>query len=176
MNNLQESDQRECKEPDKYFTADFVKKIGSICFNTAIGHRQDIQEEVTSKTLLQLWEHRQKIDFSSGRVWAYAKTIANRILIDIIKRRKFVEFRPSEKMPKRSELPVADYESLFEDVMKCISDDIDNIIVQKKIEGYETAEDIIPFLKNFGINDPSSVSKRLKKLRVKITKLIWQGE
>jgi hypothetical protein len=49
MNNLHEPDQRKCKEPDEYFTVDFVKKIGRICFNTAIGKGQYIQEEVTSK-------------------------------------------------------------------------------------------------------------------------------
>lgn len=184
MNNRHESDQRECKEPDEFFTTAFFKKIEKICFKTVldrVGTRQDLQEEVTSETLLRICKYRQKIDFSTGKVWALAKTMANRILIDIMKKgksnnSKLVEFRPSEELPEISELPDADYESLLEDVMKCISDDVDRIIVQKRIEGYETAENIAPFLKDFGINDPSAVSKRLKKLEDRVTKLIWQGE
>ncbi|MCI0695490.1 hypothetical protein L0337_26225 [candidate division KSB1 bacterium] len=179
MNDYQEPDQSKCTEPDDYFTEEFFRSIERICFNIVCAQK-DIQEEVTSETLLRLCKHRYEIDFSTGRVWALAKKIAKHVFIDIDKKgkrggSKLVEFRPADDLPETYDLPNVDYEQLVEDLLAQLSD-IDKIIVQKRIEGYMTAEEIVPFLKEFGINDPSAVSKRLKKMKDLIPKLIWQGE
>jgi DNA-directed RNA polymerase specialized sigma24 family protein len=183
MSNHLELIQSECTKPDEHFTEEFVKKIEKICLTIVHGkpgNRQEIIADVAQQTLLRLWEHRHSIDFSSGQIWGYARTIALNVLIDFDKKgkidgSKLVRYRPSDKLPENYELPSIDYELLLDDLLTHLSD-VDKIIIQKKIEGYEMAKDIVPFLKDFRINDPSAVTKRLKKLEDRIKKLIRQGE
>lgn len=184
MENHQKPNQNKCTEPDQYFIEAFVRKIEKICFNVVhekLGNRQDLKEEVTSETLLRLWEYRHNIDFLSGQVWGLARKIAINVLIDIYKKgkvggSKLVKYRPPDELPESYELPNIDYEHLLDDLLAQLSNDVDKIIVQKRIQGYKTAGEIVPFLKDYGINDPSAVSRRLKEMKPLIIKLLIQGE
>lgn len=184
MKNQQEVIPQRDGDYYKYFSREFIDKVSIICFKIVrdkIGDHLEIQEEVTSETLLRLWEHRHKIDFYSGKVWSYIKKIAINYLADIGKRglkndNKIVEFRSPEVLPEKIELQNIEYDLLLDDLMAIISDPIDKIIIEKKIEGYETAKEIVPFLKKYGINDPSTVSKRLKEIKEKAKRKLIQGE
>ncbi len=165
-------------DPDQYFTKDFVEKVTRICFNTVkneIGDCPEIQGQVASETLLRLWEYRDKIDFLTGQVWGYVKRIAKNCFSDLGKKglkddKKIVQFMPSDKLPEECEIQSINYNLLIEDIVSLISDPVDKKIVEKWVEGYEKASEILPFVKKFGINDSSAVSKRLKKIKEKVKK------
>lgn len=174
-------------DSENFFDQELIESIFKICSKIVYDsfstnqNSIEIAEELASETLIRLWKNRGKIDFLTGKIWGYIKKIASNIFLDIQKRgkvngKKVVRYRPHDELPEVQYLPNIDYDDLIEEIMNSLKDPIDQLIVKKKIEGYKTAEEIVPFLATFGINDPSAVSKRLNKIKTAITKLVFEGE
>lgn len=172
------------KATDQLFNKELVEKITKICFKTVrdrIGNTLDIQQEVTSETLTRIWEHRDNIDFASGKFWGYVKTISINCFLDLCRKNKSNQtkqeyLRSRQNLWEDYERQFANYDLIIEELKSSISDPIDKEILEKKLEGYDTAKEIMPFLEKFGIQDTSAVSKRLKKLKEHTKKFIYKGE